>query len=836
MALYQPRNLQPYLQCIDGSRENIFSCQINGDECIGYEVYLNAINGGYGSYNWAGTLEQPLYNGEVLQFPVHLPWFLTNGNDYSWSIKLKQKDKTMKVAQGIVGGSLSKVITITAPTTDAEKEKLSTQMKYVEINGKTVHEVESYDDLLNQIHLVKGVYLYSNVADGVTIKAYNNEQQETLLYTGKVINNTTTKICLNPPGWSEGYKIKIKRQGGDVFTFDEDQFTVVSPYIIELKEPLPSALIYGDMYEMYSDFIISNPETPFYIRSNPILNIQDFGNAYEVAVDAGFFVGSGIDWHNYAFDYSKFSSLIGDKLGNYIISYSREDGILSVRNVTTGDGWAWLQESMDCKEVLRNLGFDFTWEEELLPSSSLAIIRVENQSETYHGIYSKEYTFIGQYSQAENVSIKSHKWKLWIYNSNEELSLLQETDDIHSVNLVYTYNAFRPGYNYAIQLEIEDTYGRHFDTGIIKLRVDYEVPLEIEIRPEAKLDCKKTAIELVWGDICTFDATLDSHKTITVYSNNTYTHSDKPNRVYEMGGDGQPISTTVDPTAYVIDTIPYGAVANVGESSLSIDNDVSITYEDWRKEDRTGVVTYGVMDTTENFCVTWNQKFNSNYQGGRVYSNTPIITNKIPQQVEITDINVEYFLHYAKLTEPEYKYGFYVIGYSDGRFWIGTNLQPDLNGANRTFDALSTMGITANMLTDNLTEGVIATVDFPLEDKKIIMSFERLDEEGISHKYTVWLTSETNLESKYKFVYDLDGIEGSYIWDSRKQNFCLQNIQNVSLAEDYIFTEILDETEQMWQDSNYFLENGTRDDVLNKYWWKFIMTKDELIIKKGSVI
>ena len=40
MGLYQPRNLTPYLQCIDGSKVNTFSCQISGTKCTGYNIQI----------------------------------------------------------------------------------------------------------------------------------------------------------------------------------------------------------------------------------------------------------------------------------------------------------------------------------------------------------------------------------------------------------------------------------------------------------------------------------------------------------------------------------------------------------------------------------------------------------------------------------------------------------------------------------------------------------------------------------------------------------------------------------------------------------------------------
>ena len=115
-----------------------------------------------------------------------------------------------------------------------------------------------------------------------------------------------------------------------------------------------------------------------------------------------------------------------------------------------------------------------------------------------------------------------------------------------------------------------------------------------------------------------------------------------------------------------------------------------------------------------------------------------------------------------------------------------------------------------------------------------IVKLVREDDEGVEHVYRVWITDETDLENKYKFLYDLDGIQGAFVWDTRAQNFCLQYSRAINQDEDYIYADTLNSEEQTWIDDKYFVESGTRGKRLNKYWWKFVMTKDTLTVQRGS--
>ena len=874
MALYQPRNMQPYLQCIDATKENTFSCQINGDECVQYEVDLHAMGSqpGNNGIGWRGYLNEPLYNGDVLSFQVYEPDFLTNGRDYTWSIRLLQSEKTMKVAQGTIGGCSSSVITINRPT-EANRKAIFNHGKYIKI-GTVLRKFDSYDTTLNQFHLAEDeMFSLSLLTDGTTVTVYDNEaaQDINLIYTGTLLNNTTTKICLNPPGWKDNYKLKIYKSGGEVLEIDtEDKiFESLSTYSLVLKTPLSEPLSYGDMYEMYSNYVDSNPATPFYCRSDPSLNILGLENSYEFFATPEYRNTVDITWHS--FDYNKFKECLDyeeqtdERL--YEISY-HEDGSFGMdsRPIEGGLSSAYTNLNADPVKELQDLGFNFTVNSDSFPTGTLVYVTT---SQKQVGVNSKEFTFRGSYYQEEKVGIKSHRWELWIKNV-DNFTLLEDTGDIYNTNLVYTYNAFRAGNIYAIQLSIEDTLGRYFETEQREFLVNYMIPQEVEIRPTITANCEKTAIDLTWGDVCTYEDKLDTYVTITEYSDGTYTYSDQPNKVYK---NGEVVSTTVNPLAYHVSTRSAGVGIGYDKKGyVKVGNNDYIYFDTWEKETVSGTIE-GNMDVSENFCITWYQRFYKDFAGGRIYSNSFDINTVLPNSVEINGWNTRTLTEHIRAAFPNPEERFFTVGHTGNTFWFSNSLQASLDTSDKytwftyvddseppmpvepaaleddnimtaATETLSPVQIEGNLetigifatVTGEVPDGAFITIEYPrLEEYKVIMDFERTDEDGQVHVYKVWLTQETDLDNKYAFKYDLDGITGTYVWDSRRQNFALQTSNSVNVAEDYIFADVLDDTSQQWADEKYFLENKTRDDILQSSWWKFVMTKDRLFIKKGEV-
>lgn len=76
----------------------------------------------------------------------------------------------------------------------------------------------------------------------------------------------------------------------------------------------------------------------------------------------------------------------------------------------------------------------------------------EDSKDSAGNLNQRQYTFIGHYAQAQNVSIKYHSWSL--YNANTNV-LIEETDDIYNSNIRYTFDGFVTGITYKVVLNIE---------------------------------------------------------------------------------------------------------------------------------------------------------------------------------------------------------------------------------------------------------------------------------------------------------------------------------------------------------------------------------------------
>ena len=622
MGLYQPRNLIPYLQCIDGTQENEFKCQINGTECTGYRYQiLTADNQVVSEQTDITPLSPSLYNGDILNFIIPANT-LTNGNDYKWNIRLYQKASTMLVGYGTVTGSKVDSIAITPPT-EAEQETIkNVKYKHLKINDQT-RAVSTYDATLNRFTMAES-FSWTAVDNGTKVEVYNSDEDgkaSEVIYTGTVINSTLNTVCMKPNTYATiGHQIKIQGVTKTITAFND------TTWVATLDSNLSTIPTWGAEYQVYSDFIDSNPEAPFYVRANAQVEITNV---------------------------------------------------------------------------------------------------IENQE-----INNRYYEFLGSYSQAQNVEMKFHKWKLWVTDENNIESLIEETEDIYSANLRFSFNEFRNGLKYRIQLIVEDEFDRTFESSSISFSISYQNP-DVEVTPVATFLPDKTAINLRWGNTADFTPTISSYMTRTYYSDGTYTNSNESNKVYNASTN-EVVSTTVSKKATVIHTVEYSdwdiidGMPKLGLKSRSVPKGETITWSKWTKEDRTGV-----LDVSENFCISWYQKFDSDFEGD-------------------------------------------------------------------------------------------------------ILNFTRTDDEGIEHIYRVWLPEETDLENKYKFKYNLDGVTGSYTWDTIAQKFCLQASTIIMTNEDYIYADELLGEQQTWIDTNYFVESGTRGTRLSKHWWKFVLTKDELIVQRGS--
>lgn len=103
----------------------------------------------------------------------------------------------------------------------------------------------------------------------------------------------------------------------------------------------------------------------------------------------------------------------------------------------------------------------------------------------------RQYTFIGHYAQAQNVSIKYHSWSLYNATTN---ALIEETDDIYNSNIRYTFDGFVTGITYKVVLNIETQESVQVSVDMT-FSVLYSSP-EVIDSPLVKLESKHNAAKL----------------------------------------------------------------------------------------------------------------------------------------------------------------------------------------------------------------------------------------------------------------------------------------------------------------------------------------------------
>lgn len=109
-------------------------------------------------------------------------------------------------------------------------------------------------------------------------------------------------------------------------------------------------------------------------------------------------------------------------------------------------------------------------------------------------IPSRKHTFIGTYTQPENVA-----WKYFIWNLYDVTNQLIETSgQINTGQMQHTFDGFIDGTTYKIQLVVENQDGVILNTSLQSFTVDYE-SAQVDNVPVVELLCDKTALQVAWS-------------------------------------------------------------------------------------------------------------------------------------------------------------------------------------------------------------------------------------------------------------------------------------------------------------------------------------------------
>lgn len=165
----------------------------------------------------------------------------------------------------------------------------------------------------------------------------------------------------------------------------------------------------------------------------------------------------------------------------------------------------------------------------------------------------KYHTFQGTYIQSDNVPIVYHKFDLYTKNNDGTISLVASSDKVYSANLSYTYDSFRTGNKYLIQMTVENDMGIITTTDMYEFNVSYDI-VEYLQQPLASFDDKNNAVKVSWVTPVEHDATSfrsDAATGIIQDNNNTLTQA-----TFEPGqsiGEGDVVQITNSDCTLVID-------------------------------------------------------------------------------------------------------------------------------------------------------------------------------------------------------------------------------------------------------------------------------------------
>ena len=165
----------------------------------------------------------------------------------------------------------------------------------------------------------------------------------------------------------------------------------------------------------------------------------------------------------------------------------------------------------------------------------------------------KYHTFQGVYTQSDNVPIVYHKFDLYTRNGEGTTSLVASSDKVYSANLSYTYDSFRTGNKYLIQMTVENDMGVITTTDMYEFNVSYDI-VEYLQQPLASFDDKNNAVKVSWVTPVENEATSfrsDAATGIIQDNNNTLTQATfEP---WQSIGEGDVVQITNSDCELVID-------------------------------------------------------------------------------------------------------------------------------------------------------------------------------------------------------------------------------------------------------------------------------------------
>lgn len=796
--IYQPRSIQPSWKSIDANAEAFISMIINTNNCAtSYKLYIYDMENNLVYQSNKEDFPEPVYNGETafIEIPTSL---LNNGSDYKWIARLYQATSDMLITYGNVISPTTYVYTVGVGGLSQGNYCIKLgDYAYVFDTFKNLNE----DDVLS----------FDSSDQTVTLIMVSSNS-EYYLPTTKITLGNFANLTTTNSGTTYTYTV-----GQDGLTAGDYEFTInnKSIWFTTLSDLAP-----GDSISYDSS---TNKVTQ--------THIQDAGN---IVLSLTFVEGETLTFiqseNTTTQIFLKRNINIKDDMLLQIGSESKTITDYDIRTgmATVDSAYSAIPTSEDSYSVYS----DFI---ETAPENILFVRETPTISITGGGATLTEKTadFRGVYSQSDDVPLVYFVWDLYSVNG-EELSLIKTSGKKYSANIIFSYDGFKNGETYVLNLICENEFGiiaRDSST----FNVDYEEVIYDE-RPTAE-QTNEEGIRVSWLTtiptepyseyIKTADGSVQSSNNTPltlwletnqeIYPGNTivvgiggadgiiesydintgYTVLKRHLNYTPVSGDSYYILSEPDYNLSGIDflyNVPYNGV-----NSAQI-KDYHLIYE---KES-------GMSPWPTNYQFTAQFMLDKNFFYGDfgVYREIAHIARYQGSE----DDESEDIFFFAR------GYKFCAAKPSVDNDSIVSLEITDI-AEDRTSITIDNTGVTINPLVQKYLR---------FEDTETLVYIADYDDSTGEISFTGSLPpSLTPSVGENVIIYD--AVEEFY-YNSVNNAFCLQVTNTKNPYYDYIWSD-----SEYWNDSYYWVEGGTQIERAADTWWKVQFTQNNMIISKGGV-
>lgn len=800
--IYQPRSIQPTYKSIDANSVEEISMVMNtSDRISSYRLTIYDMENNIYYQGKKENFAVELFNGDTgfIELPQEIG--LKNGSDYKWIARLYQPKKDMIITYGNIVEPTTYVYSVLADGLKQDKYQVSI--------GDYVYAFDVLYDLIESDSLS-----YNSYDETVTL-IQNKGTSEYLLLTTKITANNFVTLNMTKNGDKYRYVVRDStlRAGDYHFIVDDREvwFTTLSDLKPNSDEPDNGDYIEYDpatkkVTQNYNDITIPLTNT---INAIPLQVTQSKNTNQNIYLKRNINIKDDM------------LLTIGDESHN-IVTYDVNTGLAVVDEAFS---------KVPTKDDTYYIYSDFI---ETTPENPLYVRKVPTVEITNvpENLDTKEYTFIGEYNQEDNVPLVYFIWNLYSV-SDSGATLIKTSGKVYSANIQFSYDGFKPGETYRIELTCETEYGVTVTSRAANFNVNY-VALPYDEQPVV-VSTTDQGLRVSWATL-----TQDAPYSLNTKTAQGKIQSDNSTSSIIWLERGQKIyaGNTVIVGENNIQGIIKNYNANTGKTIL----EMALSYSPKNGEpyyilaepdyNLTGI---SILQDTPYDGVN-SAQLNDNYlvyekDGGlAVWSDDYQVTMQFkPDENFFFGDNGIYneMIMIARYTSNDesglYDLLIYARNYNFGAMTPARDDYGIVGGQVASVNEDDHKVIYIDGDIDLTKQQYICFVNSGYIDK-----IDRYDAE--THEVT--LSKELNesvipASNDYYFLYT--AVEGTF-YDTQNNSFVLQSSRVKNPYLDYIWVD-----DNVWRDENWWVEGGTQIERAAENWWKLKIDKDEIIIRKGGV-